>query len=60
MRPALAVEPLAVLSALAHRDRCTAYDAAYVSLAEALDAPLVALDAKLASASGLGSTIEVV
>lgn len=30
----------------------TAYDATYVALAEVLDAPLVALDRRLARASG--------
>ena len=32
------------------KDNLTAYDAAYVALAEALDAPLVTLDARLARA----------
>ncbi len=34
------------------RDNLTAYDAAYVALAEALSAPLLTLDARLAAASG--------
>jgi predicted nucleic acid-binding protein len=34
------------------RDNLTAYDAAYVALAEALDAPLLTLDARLAAAPG--------
>ena len=34
------------------RDNLTAYDAAYVSLAETLDAPLVTTDARLARSSG--------
>jgi predicted nucleic acid-binding protein len=35
------------------------YDAAYVALAEALDAPLVTLDARLARAPGISATVEV-
>jgi predicted nucleic acid-binding protein len=34
------------------RDNVTTYDAAYVALAEVLDAPLVTLDQRLASAPG--------
>jgi predicted nucleic acid-binding protein len=34
------------------RDNLTAYDAAYVVLAEALDAPLVTADRRLAAAAG--------
>ncbi len=34
------------------RDSLTAYDAAFVSLAEALGVPLITCDAKLASAAG--------
>jgi predicted nucleic acid-binding protein len=39
------------------RDNLTAYDAAYVALAEALDAPLVTCDRKLASHSHRGDLI---
>jgi predicted nucleic acid-binding protein len=42
------------------RDSLTAYDAAYVALAEALDAPLLTCDAKLAGARGHRATIELV
>ena len=42
------------------RDALTAYDAAYVALAEALDAPLVTCDSKIASASGHHARVEVV
>jgi len=35
------------------------YDAAYVALAEALDAPLVTMDARLAQASGIHAAVEV-
>lgn len=38
----------------------TAYDAAYVSLAEALDAPLLTLDARLAAAPGIGARIDLI
>jgi len=41
------------------RDRLTAYDAAYVALAETLDAPLLTRDRRLAVA-GHGATVEVV
>jgi len=40
------------------RDNLTAYDAAFVALAEAIDAPLVTTDAKLAAAPGHRATIE--
>ena len=36
------------------RDNLTAYDAAYVALAEVLDAPIVTCDAKLARSGGHG------
>jgi predicted nucleic acid-binding protein len=41
------------------RESMTAYDAAYVALAEALDAPLVTCDAKLARAHGHDADIEL-
>jgi predicted nucleic acid-binding protein len=41
------------------RDNLTAYDAAYVALAEMLDAPLVTRDRRLAAASGHEATIEL-
>jgi predicted nucleic acid-binding protein len=41
------------------RDHLTAYDAAYVALAEALDAPLITRDAKLARTSGHRAAIEL-
>ena len=34
------------------RENLTAYDAAYVALAEALDAPLITRDRRLAAAAG--------
>lgn len=40
------------------RHNLTAYDAAYVALAEALGAPLVTRDARLAAAPGHGAVIE--
>lgn len=40
------------------RDSMTAYDGAYVALAEALDAPLLTCDGKLARAHGHRATIE--
>jgi predicted nucleic acid-binding protein len=42
------------------RDSLTAYDGAYVALAEALSAPLLTYDAKLAAAHGHRATIELV
>jgi predicted nucleic acid-binding protein len=42
------------------RDSLTAYDAAYVALAEALDAPVLTCDAKLGRAHGHRARIEVV
>lgn len=42
------------------RNNLTAYDAAYVALAEALDAPLVTCDGRLASAAGHYAAVEVV
>jgi predicted nucleic acid-binding protein len=42
------------------RDHLTAYDAAYVALAETLKAPLLTCDRKLAAAPGHNASIEVV
>ncbi len=42
------------------RDSLSAYDGAYVALAEALGAPLITCDAKLAGAHGHRATIELV
>lgn len=42
------------------RDNLTAYDAAYVALAEALRCPLVTSDARLASAAGIRCEVEVI
>lgn len=42
------------------RENMTAYDGVYVALAEALDAPLVTLDARLASAPGHGARIDAI
>ncbi len=42
------------------RHNATAYDAAYLALAEALDAPLVTADARLASAPGHAAVVEVI
>lgn len=41
------------------RERVTAYDAAYLALAEALSAPLLTLDRRLARAGGHRARIEV-
>lgn len=42
------------------RDNLTAYDAAYVTLAERLDGPLITCDGKLAAASGPRCTFELI
>lgn len=42
------------------RGNLTAYDAVYVALAEALNAPLLTRDAKLAAAPGLRARVELV
>ncbi len=42
------------------RDNLTAYDAAYVALAEALDVPLLTRDRRLATAPGHHARIELV
>jgi predicted nucleic acid-binding protein len=42
------------------RSTLTAYDAVYVALAEALDAPLLTCDRRLGSASGHSADVEVV
>ena len=41
------------------RNNLSAYDAAYVALAEALDAPLLTLDKRLAGSAGHGARIDV-
>jgi predicted nucleic acid-binding protein len=42
------------------RDNLSAYDAAFVALAEALDAPLITRDRRLAAAAGHRARIELV
>ena len=42
------------------RNNLTAYDAVYVALAEALDAPLLTRDQRLATATGHHATIQLV
>jgi predicted nucleic acid-binding protein len=42
------------------RDNLTAYDAAYVALAEAIECPLVTADARISRACGLRCSVTVV
>jgi predicted nucleic acid-binding protein len=42
------------------RDNATVYDALYLALAEALDAPLLTRDAALARVPGVSATVEVI
>jgi predicted nucleic acid-binding protein len=42
------------------RDNLSAYDAAYVALAEAIDCPLVTADARLSRAPGLRCSVTVI
>lgn len=42
------------------RDNLTAYDAAYVALAEGLRAPLLTCDGRLANATGIRASIELI
>ena len=41
------------------RENVTVQDAAYIALAETLDAPLVTMDASLARAPGIRAAVEV-
>ncbi len=41
------------------RHNVSAYDAAYITLAEALDAPLITCDARLTRSSGHGARVEL-
>jgi predicted nucleic acid-binding protein len=52
-------EPL-VRRIWALRENMTAYDAAYVALAEGLRAPLLTCDAKLAAAPGIRAAVELI
>lgn len=42
------------------RSNATAYDACYLALAEALDAPLLTMDRRLANVPGHGAKVEVI
>jgi len=42
------------------RVNCTAYDAVYLALSEALDAPLITCDTKLAAIPGAAASVEVI
>lgn len=49
-----------LLRAWAFRENLTFYDALYMALAEALEAPLVTLDSRLAGAPGTSAIVEVI
>lgn len=49
-----------IMRAWAMRGQVTAYDAMYIALAEALDAPLVTTDERLARAEGHEARVEVI
>ncbi|RMH23529.1 MAG: PIN domain-containing protein [Acidobacteria bacterium] len=67
-----ALDDLAILAIVRHphgpllpriwqlRHNVTAYDAAYLALAETLDAPLLTRDARLANAPGHGARVELI
>ena len=69
-REALAILPLLPVSRYPHvpllsrmwqlRDNLTAYDAAYVALAEGLGAPLMTRDGRLANAAGHTADVRVI
>ena len=42
------------------RNNVTAYDAAYIALAEALDAPVITLDSALSRVPGIRTRVEVI
>ena len=42
------------------RDNLTAYDAAYLALAETLEVPLLTRDRRMANAPGVRGTVEVI
>jgi predicted nucleic acid-binding protein len=58
--PMRRVAPAPLLDRIwALRENLTAYDAAYIALAEALSAPLLTRDRRLASAPGIRARVEV-
>jgi predicted nucleic acid-binding protein len=42
------------------RANCTAYDAAYIALAEAIDAAVITCDRRLSAVPGIRTTVEVI
>ncbi|MFG6445869.1 type II toxin-antitoxin system VapC family toxin [Microbacterium sp. P07] len=54
-RPTTVLVPAILL----HRFNLTAYDASYVALAEALDCPLITLDARMGNAPGIRCAVEI-